>query len=285
MMRSPAIATACVIVDWPSIVMILPFLRTRSAGRVAADCAAAGRRQSRRQACGGGCARCAFEKMPTQYSLGRHGRRSHIERTSIAGEPRRGHGRRGDRRSVRDRQCAAIFASRDATLSRCTVSPARWLQMKPSRTSFSAWRSDRGAGAAVNLQVQLGDLLDHVGRIVHREPGIGRMNLVIVLPCHPHHHRAQRLGQHVHLVDLELHQSAARTAACRPASRSWRASSPARRRRRRRRARSRPIPDRRRCRRRCGRPRPAVFMSELLTWPTTLACGTRAFSKIISPLR
>ena len=99
-----------------------------------------GQTPSWRQACGGGCARCAFEKMPTQYSLGRHGRRSHIERTSIAGEPRRGHGRRGDRRSVRDRQCAAIFANRDATFSRCTVSPARWLQMKPSRTSFSACR-------------------------------------------------------------------------------------------------------------------------------------------------
>jgi hypothetical protein len=42
----------------------------------------------------------------------------------------------GDGKSAR----IPIFANRAATLRRCTVSPARWLQMKPSRTSFSACR-------------------------------------------------------------------------------------------------------------------------------------------------
>ena len=51
-----------------------------------------GQTQSRCQACDGGCARCAFEKIPTQHSLGRH--RSSLPTcttVSIASEPHRGH--------------------------------------------------------------------------------------------------------------------------------------------------------------------------------------------------
>ncbi len=85
------------------------------------------------------------------------------------------------------KRAPAYFPSRRVAFMRCTVSPARWLQMKASRTSFSAWRATGHAGAAVDIEVELGDLLDHVGRVVHGKPGVGRVHLVVVLPGNPHH--------------------------------------------------------------------------------------------------
>ena len=87
-----------------------------------------GQTQSRRQACDGGCARCAFEKMPTQHSLGRHGRRSHIERASIAGEPHRGHGRRGD-----DDQSATVNAPPSSPIGTRPSAAARCRRRDGSR--------------------------------------------------------------------------------------------------------------------------------------------------------
>ena len=49
---------------------------------------------------------------------------------------------RGTRQS-----CNACFESRRATFMRCTLSPARWVQMMPSRTSLSARGSMRPASA------------------------------------------------------------------------------------------------------------------------------------------
>src|SRR5215468_8644735 len=60
------------------------------------------------------------------------------------------------------------------------------------------------ASGAVNLQVELGYLMDDVAREVHGEAGAVRVELLVVLPGDPHHERAQRLGEHVHLVELEL---------------------------------------------------------------------------------
>src|SRR5688572_18783655 len=57
---------------------------------------------------------------------------------------------------------------------------------------------------AVNFHVEPRDALDDVGRIVHHEPGVRGVLAAVVQPGDAHHVRAQRLGQRVHLVDLEL---------------------------------------------------------------------------------
>src|SRR4051794_27761430 len=95
MMRSPAIATAFVIIDWPSMVMILPFLSTRSAARVAADCAAAGKRSPAVRPATVTVLAAPLRKLRRGIVLVAMVVLFPYERTSIAGEPHGGHGRRG----------------------------------------------------------------------------------------------------------------------------------------------------------------------------------------------
>ncbi len=58
---------------------------------------------------------------------------------------------------------------------------------------------------AAHFHVEFGNLVHDVAGIIHRQPGVARVDFHVVLPGHPHHERAQRLGQHEHLVDLQLH--------------------------------------------------------------------------------
>ena len=87
---------------------------------------------------------------------------------------------------------------------RCTVSPARWLQIYMSRASLSAARSIADTARSIDIESELGDFLADIGRQVHHQAGIDRMHMGVMLPGDAQDIRAQRFGQHLHATNLEL---------------------------------------------------------------------------------
>ena len=74
------------------------------------------------------------------------------------------------------------LSRRLTAFSRCVLSPARCVQMMPSRTSLSAIASTYAARRDVDVEVQARHALDDVGRVVHDEHRVGDVHVVVHLP-------------------------------------------------------------------------------------------------------